>query len=1109
MSESCLTNNPLVRDGTSQQQRLLKSLLPSYVLVDERSMKDLVNFANKLAEEVNYHEFDPVSETVSIADWKDFFTLTDEAWENFSLEDYLDELVELAETQPHLALFFGFLYMFRVAQDDINSLTERHLDYYYREVLQLEEKPAVADQVAIIFKLAKNVSSYNIKEGTSLKAGKDDTGIELLYKTQKDIVVNKGQVEYLKAVFANINDSFSSLSPSPDNDHRIYISPVANSSDGEGADIETDEKSWETFGQPSFPDLGTGIPTEKDADRNEAELGFAIASPILFLAEGKRTITLTFTLPSPGMTVSLSDDHFVVKLSGEKEWIIPDADDDDTTQLSGNTLKITRTVAPSQEAVVAYDKETLLSPMDTQWPVIRVCLNTEKEYNPFIYKTLKNLKPTKVEISVNVTGVKDLVLQSDEAVLDPSKPFLPFGSRPYIGSNFYVGSWEVFQKELDSLSLDFKWNDLPDTSFDIYYAVYEPTNTRKNTAFKVDIKCLDKKQPDKPWVELEEGTALFTDEDGIGIPNLQKLPGPDDTSKISITNTTDLKSIGRDEKMETFEEFDHDLSRGFLRLTLKGKNFGHKEFPNVYAKQAIALAAESGSSSMAAPGPEAIISAEETSVEVIHDFADLTVVSPTTSLPNPPYTPSMQDFSISYSSTVEIALEKVSPANFDKRVGKFFFVDAFGIKEADTRKFINHLLPKYANEANLYIGIKDLVPPQTLSLLFQVAEGSANPDKPTQQVLWHFLDDNEWIPFKDKEIISDSTNGLLTSGIVRLSVPKEASKNNTLLDEGYHWIRVAVEKDSDAICKLIDVRSQAVLAAFEDNGNDPEHLRTALSADTISKLKKSDNNIDEISQPYASFGGEVAEESADFYTRVSERLRHKQRAIAIWDYERIILQAFPSAYKVKCANHTRFEGTLTNYSEIAPGHTTLIVVSNVQNKNAVDPLRPKTSLATLDEIYDFITGINSMSATLHVKNPIYEEVRVKFKVKFLEADTGYYQAKLEQEIKDFLSPWASACPTDITFGGKIHRSVILNFVEERSYVDYVTCFEMNHIVPLDPENNPNKDVEEAVASTAISILGSADSHEITPIPEGEDCMCDDNIIKNTNEMLSADDCPCD
>ena len=244
MSETCLSKNPLLRDGTSQQQRLLKALLPSYVAVDERSLKDLVLFVNKLSSEINYHEYNAATDTIDITNWEDFFNITDEDWNEFSFEDYLKKLKKSSETPAHLALFFGFLHLFEVAQDDLNTITERHLDFYYRDVLQLEENPAVADQAVIIFKLAKNVNSYLLKKGTKLKAGKDDTGVERIYELEKDIIVNKGQVEYLKAVYANINNSLPSLTPDPDINHRIFISPTANSSDGDGADIETDEKSW-------------------------------------------------------------------------------------------------------------------------------------------------------------------------------------------------------------------------------------------------------------------------------------------------------------------------------------------------------------------------------------------------------------------------------------------------------------------------------------------------------------------------------------------------------------------------------------------------------------------------------------------------------------------------------------------------------------------------------------------------------------------------------------------------------------------------------------------------------------------------------------------------
>jgi hypothetical protein len=187
----------------------------------------------------------------------------------------------------------------------------------------------------------------------------------------------------------------------------------------------------------------------------------------------------------------------------------------------------------------------------------------------------------------------------------------------------------------------------------------------------------------------------------------------------------------------------------------------------------------------------------------------------------------------------------------------------------------------------------------------------------------------------------------------------------------------------------------------------------------------------------------------------------------------------------------------------------LIIVSNIRNKNAVDPLKPRTSLVTLEDISAFVGELRSPYIKLHVYNPLFEEVKVKFNVKFhVGFDKGIYQVKLEEALIKFLSPWAYETGSDIVFGGKIHKSVILNFVEEQEFVDYITCFEMFHIVPDDPENDPAKDVDEAIASTSASILGSSAIHEITVLETEEECACEDNVIE-TFEIASSDECPCD
>jgi len=1079
MSKHCLSKNPLVRDGTSQRQRLLKTLLPSYVPVDERSMKDLVNFARKFTGEINYYESDSTSKD---GQWDEYFQFTDEDWESFSLEDFIAQLKDKGQSDPHIALFLGFLYIFKTAQDDLNTLTRRHLEFYYRDVLQLREKPAVPDQVAIIFKLARHVDQHLMKAGTALKAGKDALGVERIYTLTRDLVVGKAEITSLKSVFIDTNKRFSSeISPDPKVDYRIFKSPIANSADGQGAKIETEDKSWRTFGEPKF--TGNGTTT---ADREQADVGFALASPILYLAEGKRTITLNFHLnqeviDEDGNELTTTDFKFL--LSGEEEWITATPETVTNKSEGGNKyLELTCMLSPESPPVVGYNQESLTESFSTQWPVIKILLNTDVERNPFTYNFFRERTVQSVTISVDVNGVKNLVLQNDQSVLDAGKPFLPFSNRPFVGSNFYIGSWEVFQKRLSSLEIEFKWNDLPqdEDGFYEYYSGYNDHSgiiNRSNFEFKADIGLLH----EKDWKPLKQDTFLLTDSDGATIPNFGTLPAPDaDPSKIIVAETTDtdLKDIPRKPALKPFSSFNVDTKKGFLRITLRDQDFGHKAFPNSYAQQAIALANKTS----------------------------------TNPLPNQPYTPTIQNLSLNYVSELNYNL-----SGEKSNVEQFFHIEPFGVWPIDTSQTDTYLLPRFNNassyrldEGNLYLGISNMMPPTSLSVLFQVAEGSANPVKAKPEIEWSYLSGEIWKAFdKDKQILFNTTNGLLTSGIIQFAIPEDATSDNTRMPAGQHWIKASVPNNSDAICRLIDVRAQAVLAEFTDQGNDPQHLQNPLAAESVGKLQKSDSSIDKVIQPYASFGGEMEEKQSAFYTRTSERLRHKQRAISIWDYEHIILQQFPSVYKVKCINHTRFEGDLVNYSEIAPGHVTCIVVSNVQNQNAVDKLQPMTSLDTLTRIDEYLQNIISESVELYIKNPLYESIRAEFNVLFRFADTGFYLKKLNQDIREFLAPWSSDCGADITFGGRIHKSMILNFVEERSYVDYVTCFKMYHIVPTDPDNNPSDDVDEAEASTAVSILGSVEEHTIHAIEFGsEECDCKNNEIKSTSELTSADDCGC-
>jgi hypothetical protein len=121
---------------------------------------------------------------------------------------------------------------------------------------------------------------------------------------------------------------------------------------------------------------------------------------------------------------------------------------------------------------------------------------------------------------------------------------------------------------------------------------------------------------------------------------------------------------------------------------------------------------------------------------------------------------------------------------------------------------------------------------------------------------------------------------------------------------------------------------------------------------------------------------------------------------------------------------------------------------------------------------------------VHVCNPLFEEIQLEFDLQLKEgyADFSWYKQVLQEEITRHLSPWAFAGEgqaADLQFGGRISKSALINFVEERPYVDFITSVVLKQKAGNAPLSG---DLEEAVASTSRSILVSvpASNHAIKP-----------------------------
>lgn len=967
---------------------------------------------------------------------------------------------------PHYALFLSFLMLFRFTQTHSNTITQRHLDFYYKEVLRLQPRAAEANKVHTLGDLAKQVDSYLLKQGTLLKAGKDSLKKDVNYQLDADSVFNKAKVAQLKTFYkAASADSIKVPGTSiikQNNTGRVFASPASNTDNGIETKLTSANKEWQPYVHKVYKEAEL-----ESISMPKAQLGFALASHYLYLTEGERKVFVRLVMNDNS---ALNGKQIECYLTTEKEWykvesLIISYSGKKLSDNSADCAEISFTIPGSAPAIVNYNTAIHGGTFNVALPVLKIYL-VNSDASIFEYDALKDITITKTEIRVEVgmdgaysqKGLKNLQLSSDFGVLDASKPFMPFGTRPTVGNRLVIGNKEILSKKNASLKLNLEWKDLPANKTDVSFI-------GSSDYPQVSIKNLD----EGIWKTLDSSENIFENQGSTAVNTTKQITLPIN----SFTNSL----IGFE---EDYPVYSLNSSKGFIALQLT-QSFGHKEY---------------------------LVTLTDYLVRKANDVDDDDIT-----LPVEPYTPTLQSIYASYSAFSINDLTTTTAAVFDSRDIKFFHLYPFG--DGEQHKYLTpaeniNLLPQFqhAGEGEIkhhigefYIGIEKLNQNEGVNILFQVMEGTTNPTiaKPIEHINWAFLSNNKWIEFESSDY-SDNTLQLVQSGIISFAIPDKATTTNTILPTGYIWLRAAVTEAAEAVCDLISVDAQAAVATFVNNENADDFLNTALPAGTVAKLKIPHASVKKITQPYSSFGGRPKENDDHFYIRVSERLRHKARAITVWDYEHLVLEAFSEIYKVKCLNHTQIEDGI--YHEVKPGNVSIITIPSQQNHNDANPLKPYTQQSTLTNIEHFLRKRISCFVNLRACQPQFEEVRLEFSLKLIDQykDFTFYENKLKEEITQFLSPWAFGNTSAIDFGGKIYKSVLINFIEERYYVDFITDVFM--YVKVDETTSESSDMDEISASTARSILVSAQAskhviHELTMVDTNVEEVCiDKNNVNN-------------
>lgn len=1014
MAEKDIVQNMISRLGQSQDERLAPELdrdHPGFVGVDERSGRDLMRQAGDLASMLRFYRETP---EVSSGDWSAYFPAGEDEASVCSVDGHVP---------PHRGLFGAFLNLYRYPQQALNAITARHLDFQLLDVLGFRPIAARPDRAHLLVELKKGVPQTKIAPEQRFTAGKDARGVEILFAPTREFIVGESKVQSVRSVFRNAEG--------------VFFAPVAKSSDGLGGELPKDAPAWRPFGGPDLP---------------PAHVGFALASPVLRLGEGTRHVRIEVGLANASAQLVAFDNVFEAYVTGPKGWVGPL---DVGAARSGDTLSLDFTLDPGSPPVVDFDLEAHVQDFDADAPVVQVLL---KPGAPLRYLDLADLCVSSVRIHVDVDGLKSLALENDDGSLNPKKAFLPFGAQPIKGSHFFIGSAEALSKRLASLRVKLTWQGAP-ANLVSHYKEYKHF-TRMANGLKADLVYEDR------GGEAKSAVVDIMDRDDSGTTTLvTDAPAPTPPKKHNKHETRILAYVRGGSRIS--QEMGLKLARSRPMLLRKLAKLRARRPPAPRAGFITLVLRED------------FLHADYRRETIEHALAQDKVVLPE------PYTPKVQAISLAYSAdsdSVEVGGD--SEDAFTNLDLQFFHVGCFGpmrdhgflrARVDFVRDKRVSLLPRYASEGELLVGIAGARAGDGVTLLMEAAEGSADPELDAQELEWSVLCDNYWRVLTPQELVMDTSNDLRTSGIVALTLPHETTTEHTWLDTGLVWLRAAVPQASGATCQLVDVAANAVEVAFVDNGNDPRRLARPLPAESIAKLKAPPASVKSVAQRGASFGGSEAETPRQVSRRAAERLRHRNRCIAPWDYERMLLEAFPGVHKVKCIPHASI------ISWLAPGHVMLVVVPDLRNPNAIDPLRPRVDLDTLARMEAVARRHAPMGIEIRVKNPRYRRVRLDFKVRFRPGFAfNFYRDELERALIRVLAPWAHDAQRRLEFGGRIYRSVLLDFVEELPYVDFVTDFKLG--VADESGAVTLVDASEVAVNAPDAILVPDSSHAIGEVP---------------------------
>lgn len=923
----------------------------------------------------------------------------------------------------HVGLLLTFLDLFKSEQAAMNTLTRRHLLFYYQDVLLGKFAGAVPDTAVLILQLAKGVEKLQLPAGISFST---DDG--LVYESVSGQNLSSTQVVDYRTLSV-VTDAEHPL------DNGIYAGVVSGYQ-------EISSRAWPFFG---------GVNAVNQLQVDKATIGMAFSCADLLLAQGKRNVTLLFDvneLPDDFDDSQSYESSWSLELTTTKTWLTVKP----TSVKFGKVpavMIVEFTLAATDPAIIAYNPKVHGEGFSSVWPVCKLIL---QEQGFFAYPEISQLKIYSLRIKTAVSGVYDFLLENDGGKVSAAHPFIPFPT-PMPGSNLYIGGQEFFVKPLTQITILISWDNLPPDGFAAYYAAYNEYYKRKsqggfdydvfqNQSFTAKAFMLDQES----WVPLNginrnpNRYNLFTKDSGAnssddyGVTTFTATEWPYVTKKEkSIHISFDPDSYPYNPYLQSFSGMDNNLQQGFFCITLSepANGFGSADYANIV-------------SSVALQNSEiAIRNAKWFSLKP-KEFKPL---------PNAPFMARISGVEIAYSSdqTYDFSSEKLSL--------KWYHMQPFNITELPIVSEKPTLLPIYKDAGCAMLGLDVIVPDSTLSIYFVIQYDTKEINSVIPAGLsYSYLSVNGWKPLT---ILSDQTQGFQCSGIVRFTVPSDCTNAGGSMPSGLYWIKFGAQ--TFHAMKALLVATQGVEVKLSQTS--ASTMQTP--AMSINQLVKPLPDIKAIAQPLASFGGKQTQTEDEFLAAMAVRTGYKNRALTLLDVEALVLSEFQGLFNVTAQY-------ITN-SEMRKNSNVSVVLTPWTQISDTMPYRPIASVNQMLQALELLEAVSMSTTRYTVRNADFVQMRIKCKVTFNQVgDDEELALQLNEDLRCFLSPWIQDNPVQASIT-TVTPSAAYAFIKSRRYIR--TVHHVQCVFLQDAFWAENDETDSVTIGDRLVI--SSDQHEIT------------------------------